>query len=243
MANYGYNPGVLDVVKGPYLVAGAPDRTLPTTLVLNRGDIVVEKNGMWALPTGEGGELAYGVVTPSDAVGAFAGTIANAEGVGNEAGLGTVPKPDVITPLNPGVIGNSSDSMTSESNSAPLGTVRSGSNIAAGTYIVTAVPLSVGGSEFRISQFADATSGTGGFRGTVSAGDEVDVAVASVGGVSVGVMKKVTAGTGRWVVTEGVSPYYLNNLTTKSYGGTITRQGGIVKVIKITPKGPAVYGS
>lgn len=142
-----YDPGVFDVIKGAYLSPGAVDKTLPTEVALNRGDLVVESSGKWILATGNlKTATIYAVTTPTDKVAAFAGSAYGAEGTAGSTvgGLGLV-------------------NLRTGSTQAPIGTERAnavGSTVVAGNYMVTAVPLNVPG-EFRISVASNAgiTSG------------------------------------------------------------------------------------
>jgi len=141
-----YTPGVFDILKGAYLSPGAVDKTLPTEVALNRGDLVVESGGKWIVATG-GIKTAnvYAVLTPTDKVASFAGSAFGKEGTtGAVGGLGIV-------------------NLRSGGVQAPIGTERAdsaGSTIVAGNYVVTAYPLNVPG-EFRISVASNSTLAVG----------------------------------------------------------------------------------
>lgn len=218
-----YNPGVLDVVKGPYLQEGSLDSSLYTTLSLNRGDLVVKNfsaldpngNPTWRLAINTDiGVPVFGVVTPSDNVGAFAGNAFMVEGSGNAAGLGTIPS---WTYMGKGVSTGGAGDGDSPEAVDPIGTSRSSGNITDGYFKVTAIPLNIPGNEYRVSRYkTDDTS--------VAVGAIVEVNASSVFAQSA---------TGRWqVLAKGVE--YQNNKNDKTFGGIVARQGGPVDTITIT---------
>jgi len=196
-----YTPGVFDVLKGAYLSPGAVDKTLPSTIALNRGDLVYDNGGVWDLATGgrKTGDI-YAVLTPTDKVAAFAGSAFGAEGTAGVTvgGLGLV-------------------NLRTGGTAAPIGTDRAnaaGSTVVAGNYMVTAYPLNVPG-EFRISVAADSALAVGD---NLMATSGVFINDAGDTGVFV-------------VTGAATDVYSNNKTMKVDGAGAILRQGGVTRTI------------
>ena len=197
-----YTPGVFDILKGAYLSPGAVDKTLPTTVALNRGDLVIESSGKWILAdSGNKTAVVYAVLTPTDKVAAFAGSAFGAEnvltGATNVGALGLV-------------------NLRTGGTQAPIGTERAntaGSYLVAGNSMVTAYPLNVPG-EFRIS-VANSPLITAGMNLMATSGKFIDGSSGC-----------------KFIATSDTAVVYSNNKTMKVDGnGAILRQGGPVSTI------------
>lgn len=199
-------PGVFDVLKGLFLQGGAIDKTLPTVDPdLNRGSLVVETDGYWVKATASNvnaaGTTVYVVLTPSDRVSAIAGSRFSSGTVGQASGLGMV-------------------SLRDGSSVAPIGVNRDlSSNVTAGAFMLTAVPLNAPG-EYRLSQIVT----------TDLTGSGVELTVNSDGKLAKAASTNVVVA----ITTAAAEKYYQNDLPVgRDLEGTSILQGGFVDTVTI----------
>lgn len=199
-------PGVFDVLKGLFLQGGAIDKTLPTVDVdLNRGSLVVEDAGYWkkaSTATLSASTVVYVVLTPSDRVSAQAGSRFSSGTVDSASGLGMV-------------------SLRDGTSVAPIGVNRNNSsNITAGSFLLTAVPLNAPG-EYRLSQIIPTNLTASGIALTVDS--------------STNTLKR--AANGNFVVaitTDAAAKTYQNDLPVgNELEGAPMLQGGFVDTVTV----------
>lgn len=197
--------GMLDIIKGAYLISGAVDKTLPiasdqTASDITRGTVVVIEvtGGVSYFRRSEANDhdsnlVPYVCLVDADKTAGMAGSAgADFGGTGNASAFSGLS-----------VVGFGPD--------GGVGTV--GGTVAAGSYVVTAVPLSMVG-EFRTTEFT----------GSPAADDLLSMAAN-------GVLQVAPTGLGTDTivgkVTKGVTTVYSNHKQVSP-----TMQGGPVSVIE-----------